>query len=184
MKVLDLHCQQQHVFEGWFGSEDDFQSQLQRKLVQCPVCGDSSITKRLSAPRLNLGAQPPRQPTVASAEAKPATARPTAEAEAPTAASQPVVAAAAPELSGEARAQLHAMQAAWMQWSRKVAENTEDVGKHFAEEARRIHYGETDERAIRGQASPEQAMELMEEGIGVMPLALPETGNEGGGSLQ
>ena len=184
MKVLDLHCQQQHVFEGWFGSEDDFQSQLQRKLVQCPVCGDSSITKRLSAPRLNLGAQPPRQPAAVSAEAKPATARAPAEAATQIATSEPVTAAAVPELTGEARAQLHAMQAAWMQWSRKVAENTEDVGKHFAEEARRIHYGETDERAIRGQASPEQAMELMDEGIGVMPLALPEASNEGSGSLQ
>ena len=184
MKVLDLHCQQQHVFEGWFGSEDDFQSQLQRKLVQCPVCGDSSITKRLSAPRLNLGAQPPRQLVAASAEAKPAAARAPAEAATQIATSEPVTAAAVPELTGEARAQLHAMQAAWMQWSRKVAENTEDVGKHFAEEARRIHYGETDERAIRGQASPEQAMELMDEGIGVMPLALPEASNEGSGSLQ
>lgn len=183
MKVLDLHCQQQHVFEGWFGSEDDFQSQLQRKLVQCPVCGDSSITKRLSAPRLNLGAQPPRQPAAASAQAKPEAAAPTAEAVLPVATTESAV-AAAPELSGEARAQLHAMQAAWMQWSRKVAESTEDVGKHFAEEARRMHYGETDERAIRGQASPEQAMELMEEGIGVLPLALPETSSEGSGSLQ
>ena len=73
-----------------------------------------------------------------------------------------------------------------MQWSRKVAENTEDVGKKFAEEARRIHYGETEERAIRGQASPKEAIELMEEGIGVLPLALPEAaGGEGGsGSLQ
>ncbi|MEG0202049.1 MAG: DUF1178 family protein, partial [Comamonas sp.] len=59
-----------------------------------------------------------------------------------------------------------------------------DVGKNFAQEARRMHYGETDERAIRGQTSPEQAMELMEEGIGVMPLALPETGEGGSGTLQ
>ena len=173
MKVLDLHCPANHVFEGWFGSEEDFQSQLQRKLVQCPVCGDSDVTKQLSAPRINLGAQPPKvtpqasKPSAAPVPALPAKSEPT------------------PELNAEARAHLHAMQAAWMQWSRKVAENTENVGKNFAEEARRIHYGETEERAIRGQTSAEEAMELLEEGIGVLPLALPEAADgEGSGSLQ
>lgn len=174
MKVLDLHCPSGHVFEGWFASEEDFQSQRLRKLVQCPVCGDSEIAKRLSAPRINLGAQPPK---TAPAAAKPAPAS-----------AEPVSAAVTkpPEISAQAREQLHAMHSAWMQWSRKVAENTEDVGKHFAEEARRIHYGEIEERAIRGQTSAEEAMELLEEGIDVLPLALPESANgEGGsGSLQ
>ena len=171
MKVLDLHCPAGHVFEGWFASEDDFQNQLQRQLVQCPMCGDSDVTKRLSAPRLNLGAQPPKTPQISKLT---------------TAAAAPAASAVKPEISAEAHAHLQSMQAAWMQWSRKVAENTEDVGKKFAEEARRIHYGETEERAIRGQASPKEAIELMEEGIGVLPLALPEAaGGEGGsGSLQ
>ena len=170
MKVLDLHCPAGHVFEGWFASEDDFQNQLQRKLVQCPMCGDSDVTKRLSAPRLNLGAQPPKTPQISPQ----------------TAAAAPAVPAVMPEISAEARAHLQSMQTAWMQWSRKVVENTEDVGKKFAEEARRIHYGEAEERAIRGQTSPKEAIELMEEGIGVLPLALPEAaGGEGGsGTLQ
>ena len=56
MKVLDLACQHGHGFEGWFGSEDDFQSQLARGLVQCPICDDAKISKKLSAPRLNLRA--------------------------------------------------------------------------------------------------------------------------------
>lgn len=170
MKVLDLHCPAGHVFEGWFASEDDFQNQLQRQLVQCPMCGDADVTKRLSAPRLNLGAQPPR----------------TAPLSQTAAAASPAVPAVMPEISAEARAHLQSMQAAWMQWSRKVTENTEDVGQKFAEEARRIHYGETEERAIRGQTSPKEAIELLEEGIGVMPLALPEAagGQGGSGSLQ
>ena len=173
MKVLDLHCPAGHVFEGWFASEDDFQSQRLRQLVQCPVCGDSEVTKRLSAPRINLGAQPPRAVPVA---AKPALA---------PAAPVPIAAPSPPEISTEAREQLHAMHSAWMQWSRKVAENTENVGKHFAEEARRMHYGEIEDRAIRGQTSTEQALELLEEGIGIVPLALPETpGEEGSGTLQ
>lgn len=63
MKVLDLQCRQGHVFEGWFASEDDFQGQKQRGLVQCPLCADDHIEKRLSAPRLNLGAREPAAPS-------------------------------------------------------------------------------------------------------------------------
>src|ERR1700740_2323103 len=62
MKVLDLPCSRHHVFEGCCGSEDEFQGQLSRGLVECPMCGDTHVAKRLSAPRINLGAQPPRAP--------------------------------------------------------------------------------------------------------------------------
>lgn len=165
MKVLDLHCPQGHLFEGWFASEDDFQSQLQRQLVLCPVCGHSDITKRLSAPRINLGARP-----TGSAPAPTAPAESSARADA--------AAFPSPSVPPQAREQLQAMQAAWLQWSRKVAQQTEDVGERFVDEARRMHYGETDERAIRGKASPEQAMELLDEGISVLPLALPEGSKE------
>lgn len=151
MKVLDLHCHEGHVFEGWFASEDDFQSQNQRGLVQCPWCGDSSISKRLSAPRLNLGAKPPA----------PAPAQPTAGAG-----------------SQEAVALPPALQAAWLELARKIAANTEDVGKRFADEARRMHHGETEERAIRGQATPDEAAQLLDEGIAVLPLPLPAATKE------
>lgn len=56
MKVLDIECSFGHSFEGWFGSEQDFQDQLQSQMIQCPVCGDHALRKRLSAPRLNLHA--------------------------------------------------------------------------------------------------------------------------------
>ncbi|WP_027016824.1 DUF1178 family protein [Comamonas composti] len=164
MKVLDLHCLQQHVFEGWFASEDDFQSQLSRSLVQCPVCGDTSITKRLSAPRLNLGARPEPGPAPQASASAPAGQGPAkAEIEA---------------LPAQSRERLQALQASWLRWSREVARQSEDVGERFAEEARRMHYGEIDERSIRGQATAEQAMELLDEGIAVMPLALPESSSE------
>ncbi len=162
MKVLDLHCPHGHLFEGWFASEDDFQ----RQLVLCPVCGRSDITKRLSAPRINLGAKPAATPPAAAAE-------PAAAASAASAAAVP-----SPSMPPQAREQLQAMQAAWLKWSRQVAQQTEDVGERFADEARRMHYGETDERAIRGKASPEQAMQLLDEGIAVLPLALPEGSKE------
>jgi len=165
MKVLDLQCRQAHVFEGWFGSEDDFQDQRQRGLVQCPLCGDDHIEKRLSAPRLNLGAREPVAATGSSG----------------TPASPSPVLSGAPlpsQLPFDASVLPPALQAAWMQLARKIVASTEDVGGRFAEEARRMHHGEVEERAIRGQATAEEAVELLEEGIAVMPLPLPAAAKE------
>jgi hypothetical protein len=176
MKVLDLQCSQQHSFEGWFGSEDDFQSQLTSNLVQCPLCGSSEITKKLSAPRFNLGksAAPSIEATAESKnEAASASTSTSTELVAQTAKSnQTQQAAQRPNLSPEAA---EIMQAAWLEVAKHVMANTEDVGSSFASEARKIHYGEADERAIRGQATPDQTMELIEEGIDVMPLHIPES---------
>jgi hypothetical protein len=141
MKVLDLQCSHRHSFEGWFGSEDDFQAQLARGQVECPLCGDTGVSKMLSAPRLNLGAE------------------------------QPAAAAQGQQVMNMPDASL---QAAWMKMVRHVMANTEDVGERFPEEARKIHYGESEERGIRGQASPEETEALMEEGIGVLPLPIPK----------
>ena len=71
-----------------------------------------------------------------------------------------------------------ALQAAWLDLARKIVANTEDVGARFAQEARRMHHGEVQERAIRGQATLDEAMELLEEGIAVMPLPLPAAAKE------
>lgn len=139
MKVLNLQCSRQHVFEGWFGSDDEFQGQLAGGLVECPLCGDTAVAKLPSAPRLNFGAQPSPVPK------------------------QDI--ATMPEVS---------MQRAWLQMVRHVMAHTEDVGERFAEEARRIHHGEVEERGIRGQASREEAEALLEEGIGVLPLPIPK----------
>ena len=142
MKVLDLQCGQMHVFEGWFASEDDFARQLSRGLVACPMCGDTAIVKKLSAPRLNLGAGRASEST-------------------------------ATELVTTGDDAL-ALQAAWLGMARRIVANTEDVGERFAEEARRIHYGESAQRGIRGRASAAETESLVEEGIAVMQLALPE----------
>lgn len=138
MKVLNLQCCHSHGFEGWFASEEDFQDQLGRGLVECPLCGDTTVSKMLSAPRLNLGAaQPqPRQEVMST-----------------------------PDVS---------LQAAWLKMVRHVMANTEDVGERFPEEARRMYYGESEERGIRGQASPQETEALLEEGIGVLPLPIPK----------
>lgn len=152
MKVLDLLCPLDHAFEGWFGSEQDFLDQQQRQLVQCPMCGSSEVRKALSAPRLNL--RTGREP-----------AAPAREAAAVQESQEPSAGADRPP---------QALQALWLQFARQVVANTEDVGGRFATEARRMHHGEIPERAIRGQASSQEASALLEEGIAVLPLLLPE----------
>ena len=147
MLVLNLACEQGHTFEGWFASADDFSSQEQRGLLSCPVCNSAHVTRRPSAPRLNLSG--PAQ----AAEPRP---RP----------------APAPEGS-PANALPQALQAQLMQGLRQLMAATEDVGARFAEEARRIHYGEAPERAIRWQATREEARDLAEEGIDIVALPLP-----------
>lgn len=136
MKVLNLRCGNDHRFEGWFDSEDDFQSQQDRGLVQCPICTDAQVLRMPSAPRLN----------VSNLRADPA----------------PAVA------DGQS-----AMQSQWLRAVRHMLANTEDVGERFPEEARRIHYGEVEERGIRGQASREAAEALREEGIDVIAVPVP-----------
>jgi hypothetical protein len=137
MKVLNLRCGQQHAYEGWFASEDDFVSQQGRGLVACPLCGDTVTVRLPSAPRLKVS-------------------RHAAPAEPPQGASTEMT-----------------LQSQWLRAVRQVINSTEDVGERFPEEARRIHYGEVEERGIRGRASREDADALREEGIEVMSLPLP-----------
>lgn len=155
MKVLDLQCSHGHVFEGWFASEDDYQSQHARGLVACPLCADTDVSKKLSAPRLNLGAS--RAEAQATEVQAPATSAP------PPAVPALIDAAHSSEL-----------QAALLHMVRQVVAHTEDVGQHFADEARKIHHGDAEPRSIRGQASAEETQELLDEGIDVMPLPLPD----------
>jgi hypothetical protein len=144
MKVLNLRCANGHGFEGWFGSEDDYLSQSDRGLVACPLCADTGITRLPSAPRLNLSSA--REPVAQ-----------------PVSASPPVTVPSDIEL-----------QATWLRAVRHVMANTEDVGERFADEARRIHHGEAQPRGIRGQASRDEAIALVEEGIEVAMLPVPK----------
>lgn len=142
MKVLDLKCSHEHRFEGWFASTEEFESQLSRKLVACPVCATTEVSRMPSAPRLNLSS--------ARGEAAPQAA--------PT----------------ESIPDAAALQARALQFMRELIEKTENVGERFAEEARRIHYNEAPARSIRGVTTPEDAHALLEEGIDVMPLPVPD----------
>lgn len=145
MKVLNLRCANGHGFEGWFASEDDYMDQNGRGAVECPLCADKVIARMPSAPRLNLsGAREARE------------ARESADAPAVQAEPRPAD-----------------LQAAWLQTVRELMAKTEDVGDRFATEARRIHYGETAQRGIRGQATAEERAALQDEGIETVTLPLP-----------
>lgn len=146
MKVLNLRCANGHGFEGWFASDDDFMSQNGRGLVECPLCSDKVVTRMPSAPRLNLsGAREPAAP--------------------PTAADSASTAVSAPQPAD--------LQAAWLSTVRQLMANTEDVGDRFAEQARRIHYGEEEARGIRGSATPQEREALREEGIETLSIPVP-----------
>ena len=158
MKVLDLRCAFAHRFEGWFASEADYLSQTERGLLVCPSCGDASIERLPSAPRLNVsGARAPQLPQPLEASGSAVVTRPAADL-----VNAPAVEAAA------------SLQRLWHQAVQHVMANTVDVGERFAEEARRIHYGEADERAIRGRATRDEAEALRDEGIEVMRMPLPD----------
>lgn len=146
MKVLDLRCANDHRFEGWFDSDADLQSQRERGLLTCPVCGHNEVERLPSAPRLNLSSSRVE-------------------------AAQKGAAAKMAEGDGAVPA---ALQQLYLKAVRHVLANTEDVGDRFAEEARRMHYSEAPERGIRGTTSREEAQELAEEGIEVMPLLVPD----------
>jgi len=143
LKVFDLQCDQGHLFEGWFGSHDDYDAQQARGLVTCPVCASAKVAKRLSAPHLNVAHLHAPAAPAASSAAKPADADPAAVAR---------------------------MQAAVLRQIREMVRKTENVGPRFAEEARRIHAGDADERPIRGTATAEERVSLKEDGIDVMAL--------------
>jgi hypothetical protein len=146
MIVFDLHCAGSHRFEGWFGSAKDFASQKKRGLLSCPTCGNTEISKGLSAPRLNMGAQEP----------KPA---------------PPGVPSKTPDMEGK-----DPFAVAQMLYSRMLDEiltKSEDVGKKFPDEARKIYYKESPGRAIRGQATQAEHDELVEEGIPVARFPVP-----------
>ena len=151
MIVFDLLCGAGHRFEGWFGSAADFASQRERHLLSCPSCGSAKVERVPSATRANLGAPEPRPQ--------------------PKAPSQP---ARTPEMEGK-----DPFAVAQMLYSRMLDElltKSEDVGKEFPAEARKIFYAESPARPIRGQATDEQHQELIDEGIPVARLPLPPTG--------
>ena len=144
MIVYDLICTNQHRFEGWFNSSDDFARQREATLIRCPLCDDASVERRPSA-QVRVGRAAPAPSTERSDEATEKAAEKPAEV----------------SLGGDAEV---------LSLVRKLVAATENVGRAFAEEARKIHYEEAPKRGIRGQATPDEAEDLREEGIDFMSL--------------
>lgn len=181
MLVLNLACAAGHLFEGWFASGDDCESQQRRGLLSCPMCGNQQVERRPSAPRLNvshLRAEKAGQGAVAPSTPQSGD-KPNGASDSPALPASPSVPAGG-ALTAEASAAqtLHQLQARYLQVARALARSAEDVGERFAEEARRIHHGDAEDRAIRGLSTAEEVRELLDEGIPLLPLILPE-GSDG-----
>jgi hypothetical protein len=158
-----LICDREHSFESWFQSSAAFDKQVKRGLITCPVCDSAKVSKALMAPRLS-GV---KKRGHAAAPEVPAPEAPTSET--PAAAPAPVAMMSPQER--EFRAKLKELR-------EHVTKNADYVGQKFPEEARKMHYGEAEHRSIYGEASPEQAKELHEEGIEFHALpVLPDERN-------
>jgi len=151
-----LRCESDHSFESWFQSSSAYDSQVKRKLVSCPICASVKIDKAIMAPQI-VGKK--RHDSAAPAA-------PTVSAEAP-AGSTPLVMTQEREL----RAKLKELRD-------HIVKNADNVGERFPNEARKMHYGEIEHRPIYGEASPDEARALIDEGVEVSPLpVLPEDRN-------
>jgi len=144
MIVFDLSCSEGHRFEGWFGSSVDFADQQARGLVSCPQCGCAEVGKAPMAPAV---------PAKGNSKSEQPAATQVARGEMPAEVKQ--------ALKALAEAQAKALQTST--W----------VGDKFAEKARSMHYGEADEAPIHGQATKDEAAEMLAEGIAVAPLLFP-----------
>ena len=165
-----LYCDKGHEFESWFSSSAAYDEQADKGLVVCPFCASTKVAKALMAPSIA---------TAKKKEARAERMQKAAMAQAATAQGKsPVAAGSSPApvalLDDEHRKLREAIQ----KLHQNVIENTVDVGEKFSEEARKIHDGDAPERQIRGQASLQQAKELWDEGIAVVPIpSLPDDKN-------
>lgn len=159
-----LCCDQGHEFESWFANSEAYDKQRKRKLVTCPACGSAKIDKMLMAPQVK------RTERQKGAAAIPAPAAAPPEASGPAAPEQTPVAIMS-ERERELRTKLRELR-------EHITRNADNVGQKFAEEARKMHYGEIEHRSIYGEASPDDAKALHEEGIEFHPLPiLPDERN-------
>ena len=166
MIVFDLACDAGHGFEGWFASTDAYEQQRARGLLECPLCGIKSVTRRLSAPRLNLGAPMPSR----EKEGRQQVATPSTDVAADNDARLEAAKTAFYQHLSQQLAAMASDGQTTVARVREMLERSEDVGDRFPEEARRIHYNEVPERQIHGCATRDETIELLDEGIAVLPM--------------
>jgi hypothetical protein len=153
----NLRCERGHAFESWFQSSSAYESQEKRKLVNCPACGSAKVERAIMAPQ------------IVSKKGREA---------APPAAAPEVADAAAPAAMPLMMAQERELRAKLKELRDHIVKNADNVGERFPNEARKMHYGDIEHRPIYGEASPEEARSLIDEGVEVSPLpVLPEDRN-------
>lgn len=144
MVVYNLVCKKNHSFEGWFPSFEDYQKQAEKNLICCPTCGTKNVEKVPHACAVHVRKEQPAPPATKAEQTPPTPPSPT-----------------------EFKEML-------LRVHHYIKQNFEDVGSRFAEEARQIHQGKAEERPIHGTATPEERVELAEEGIPFATLPKPE----------
>ncbi|MEN9755734.1 MAG: hypothetical protein RLZ07_2116 [Pseudomonadota bacterium] len=143
MIKYQLHCDDGHDFEGWFPSSDAFEKQKKRGFVACAICGTNKVDRAIMAPAVTRTDKPP--------------------AVVPTEFMNDVSSSLISDEERELRRRLAELRA-------EMIKDAKDVGEDFAEEARKIHFGESDVKQIYGRTTLADARELLDEGIGVLPL--------------
>ena len=157
----NLRCKKGHAFESWFQSSSAYEQQERRKLVNCPICGSSDVERAIMAPR--IASKKGRDTTPVEPAAAPAPAPEATSPASPT----PLLMTQEREL----RAKLKELRD-------HIVSNADNVGERFPNEARKMHYGDIEHRPIYGEASPDEARALIDEGVEVMPLpTLPDDRN-------
>ena len=154
-----LRCERGHAFESWFQSSSAYESQEKRKLVSCPACGSTKVERAIMAPQIVT--RKGRAKAAVPAEAAQESAQASAQASTPLLMAQ----------ERELRAKLKELRD-------HIVKNADNVGERFPNEARKMHYGDIEHRPIYGEASPDEARSLIEEGVEVSPLpVLPDDRN-------
>ena len=152
----NLRCERGHVFESWFQSSQAYETQEKRNLVNCPSCGSAKVERAIMAPQI-----------VSRKNRDRAAPAPAAAADATTPASTSLM-----------MAQDHELRAKLRELRDHIVKNADNVGERFPNEARKMHYGDIEHRPIYGEASPEEARSLIDEGVEVSPLpVLPDDRN-------
>ncbi|WP_298258439.1 DUF1178 family protein [Bradyrhizobium sp.] len=163
----NLRCKKGHAFESWFQSSSAYETQEKRKLVNCPLCGSTDVERAIMAPRIARKKGREQAPAVEQVPA-PAASVPATPAEViPPSPSTPLL-----------MTQEREMRAKLKELRDHIVKNADNVGERFPNEARKMHYGDIEHRPIYGEASPDEAKALIEEGVEVMPLpTLPDDRN-------
>ncbi len=161
----NLRCERGHTFESWFQSSSAYETQEKRKLVNCPACGSAKVERAIMAPQIvSKKGRESAAPAPAPAPVAPADV---AATEVATSGSTPLLMAQERELRAKIR-----------ELRDHIVKNADNVGERFPNEARKMHYGDIEHRPIYGEASPDEARALIDEGVEVSPLpVLPDDRN-------